>query len=847
MNMQLYKLNTIQNSHKRRYTKEELQEMTTFQLKNICLEERIIKGIINNLDRDRFINTIFKYRGAKNNYFIKEYKEDGFEKLKEMLKKYLGTRLSNRGQIRVPAKITLYPEIGINEEDIYKVTIEGNAVEEGNVLLVNENNELCGIFNLVQDEVKSDLYYLVLEKNSKIDKSTNRNYNLLFFPKEASEYIYRTYYSEELILPTNLKYYEVPLLNLEIKELEETTTVLGIDFGTSNSTAGVYLGGNYVENPCYNDLLNERIKLNEINFVKFRDVSAADERWIEVLPTVVYVEDCSDPENIKYSFGYEAQQNMKRNDYALNASAFRGIKRWVNDYSKVEEIFDEEGNTACIVRGELIRVYIKHVIEMAEHQFKCRFKNLHISSPVKLKQQFIDMFKEIMPEYKMEEEEALDEGIAVLFNTIENQIKNDNFDEGEEYKALIIDCGGGTTDLSSCKFTIEEGHISYKININTTYENGDTNFGGNNITHRIMQFMKIIFASYYKNESKLIEIDNLIDIADTDIFRCVDEMGVYKIYENFEKNYAEAEKVIPTRFKEYENSSRDEYERIKNNFYFLWEIADNMKKEFFLRTNILRNKFDYVIKKEESDLIITTLRKWNLSIRINNEFENVYEFPKIIFNVKEINKLIKADIYEVVRKFLEKFYESRELQDYSIIKLTGQSCRIDIFKEALKEFVPGKNIEFRQKKEDNEVVSDLKLSCLRGALRYLNAKKIGEIEVTIKNEVPIVPYSVSAFTYNKQEKMLICCDEKLHSEKGFISRPLRATEVEFYLKNAEEKLKHKYYYKNNFNEYKVISEEELTETYYEKIYQDEIDTIRNGEIRFLFLPMKKAGDFMWFQ
>ena len=206
-------------------------------------------------------------------------------------------------------------------------------------------------------------------------------------------------------------------------------------------------------------------------------------------------------------------------------------------------------------------------------------------------------------------------------------------------------------------------------------------------------------------------------------------MGVAKIYENFERCYQEAESIIPTRFKEYENRVRDDYKRVKNNYYFLWEIADNMKKEFFRKTNILRNKFDSSkIDEQESDLHITTLNKWSLSVLEDGKFRSIYEFPNVVFNIKEINKLIKADIYEVVRKFLEGIYQSGKLHDYSIIKLTGQSCRIDIFKEALKEFVPGRSIEFKQKREDDEGVPDLKLACLKGVLRYLTSKKVGDIE-----------------------------------------------------------------------------------------------------------------------
>ena len=56
---------------------------------------------------------------------------------------------------------------------------------------------------------------------------------------------------------------------------------------------------------------------------------------------------------------------------------------------------------------------------------------------------------------------------------------------------LVIDCGGGTTDLTSGRFRIENNRVSYIIDLETRYENGDTNLGGNNLTYRILQLLKL--------------------------------------------------------------------------------------------------------------------------------------------------------------------------------------------------------------------------------------------------------------------------------------------------------------------------------------------------------------------
>lgn len=59
------------------------------------------------------------------------------------------------------------------------------------------------------------------------------------------------------------------------------------------------------------------------------------------------------------------------------------------------------------------------------------------------------------------------------------------------------------------------------------------------------------------------------------------------------------------------------------------------------------------------------------------------------------------------------------MEEYSIIKLTGQSCKIDIFRDALKEFVPGRTIQFKRRSGDLTKDFELKMTCVDGALKYL--------------------------------------------------------------------------------------------------------------------------------
>ena len=594
-------------------------------------------------------------------------------------------------------------------------------------------------------------------------------------------------------------------------------------------------------------ILNNKIKLNEINFVKFPYIDDEKEGLSKIIPTSIYVANCKDKDNIKYLFGHEAKEQMKKNNYKGKGSVFQGIKRWINTYEQYEEIYDEYGNMVKVSRGELISAYIKNIIRTAEHQFKCKFNKIYISSPVKLKEQFIKMFQDIVSDYDIESENVLDEGIAVLYNTIVNQIQKGNFYDEEKYKALVIDCGGGTTDLSSCRFKIVESDISYKIDMKTAFENGDTNFGGNNITYRILQFMKIVYSRYYQSGER-IDIDELLPVADADIFRHVDQSGVESIYEVLEDYYQKAEYIIPTKYRKFENRPGEEYQKVKNNFHLLWELAENMKKDFYRRTSILRNKFKLgkEIDNKDHDLNITLLNNWELSIYKNQGriLETVNELPKVVFNIMEINKLIKGDIYDIVRKFLGKYYRNGEISEFSILKLTGQSCKIDLFKDALKEFVPGKSIEFKQKKTDEDYL-DLKLSCLRGIIKHVNSKTLGNIEISIENEAPIIPYSISAMDFIGNQNVIIENGEKLTQATGSIVKPLSAREVKFYLKNVEGELQKEYVYENQSVNYEEIVVEDLLDKYEGKINQEDTDPIQNNEVKyFVFTAEDKWGFYV---
>lgn len=171
------------------------------------------------------------------------------------------------------------------------------------------------------------------------------------------------------------------------------------------------------------------------------------------------------------------------------------------------------------------------------------------------------------------------------------------------------------------------------------------------------------------------------------------------------------------------------------------------------------------------------------------------------------------------------------LNNYSIIKLTGQSCRIDIFREALKEFVPGKCIEFKQHSSDNASIIELKLACVKGAIQYVNARKIGFTDVKLNYSMPMIPYSVTAYTHENEEVQLICSLDKVVTA-GYISRNRDIRQLELILKDGYGREKFRYNYRNELEQYQPVTYRDIERSYRGYIFQEDTDNITDREVKF---------------
>jgi hypothetical protein len=360
------------------------------------------------------------------------------------------------------------------------------------------------------------------------------------------------------------------------------------------------------------------------------------------------------------------------------------------------------------------------------------------------------------------------------------------------------------------------------------------NFGGNSLTYRIFQFLKILLAE------KLGGAAQGALSFDADPYRFVDAYGLVAYYEAFERRCEDAEAVVPTRFKNWEKQSRENYLHVKTNFYDLFRLAQTLKERFFGGKDVLALS---LLSKEERERDVRRGIKrddlsafffvphWTVSaVDREGNLKKMKAWPSLMITVREIESLLAADIYALMKKFLEKLFFESELRGLDSIKLTGQSCKIGLFRDVLKEFVPGLLLGYGSAEADKDNPYALKLACLSGALQYLQARKSGTVKVEMKRAQPFLPYLLSAHTHEGREKVLVnCLDEKRLS--GHVSRHFLELALPIHLKDSDGKAQYDFVYHADPNDFKPTSYEDIA-AIHPFVVQDETDKIVDGEIKF---------------
>ena len=801
MSRYTYTLNQNQKTEEHTtYKRKDLEKMTLFHLREICRKERVVVPSAQSADREGLIRLIMRFRGQKEYRHINTAQEGGLERLQEFVQNNK-VHITDKQQIRIPGTITLYQETGMNELDGYKVQSD-NKLYEGNLILIDE---LFQIYTCFYIQEINGIHYLFKGKGVPVRPLEKHQYFILYLPNERdSEFLYDCYYGNRVSVPGYVEGIRIPLLDIQEKEIVKADLPLVIDFGSSNTTMGI----------CLPD----------------GTTKIALDKGQTIIPSMIGVKGVLE-DKTEFVFGYEALALTGENYQDEDVTVFYDIKRWISDADRKQSVTLKNGYKYQIDRKEMLRAYLDYLIDLARQQFKCTFTCIQLLAPIRQKKKFEELFTQILPEYSVNCE--LDEGMAVLFNSINRMINQNQYEKDRWYHALIIDCGGGTTDLTSGLFRINNNRVSYIVDLETKYENGDTNFGGNNLTYRIMQLLKIriVFELGFMKKENFMGSENAFS------------------YEKLEQLYQQAEHYIPTLFRDYRERSREQYFFVKNNYYYLFEMAETIKKQFF------QSKFRYELyvstdKNNEEGAVF--LDRWKLSIIVDGLFDHIHESVEFPLYLNEIEELLRPDIYQLMEHFLDEKFEQGELQDYEMIKLTGQSCKSRLFTEALKQYVPGKRIQNTKHESDG---TELKMCCLEGALAYFLNCKRGYMKVNQRYQVGTLPYEIMALTHENKEKILIkSLDRENHI--GYISRFMIGNQLDLYLNNEQGERLKTYYFEYDTSKFEKTTQEEIDRCYQNTVIQEETDIILEGEMKFfvwvsrerwgfVVLPILREGELLY--
>jgi hypothetical protein len=339
----------------------------------------------------------------------------------------------------------------------------------------------------------------------------------------------------------------------------------------------------------------------------------------------------------------------------------------------------------------------------------------------------------------------------------------------------------------------------------------------------------------------LIDTQDIFENSAGDIYRFVDSNGVDSVYESLNNLFEESEKIIPTKFNDYKKVSPEDFIKVRSNFYLLWNMAENIKVSFYRDIGFF--KIDFSDYKPEIGSLIKKgkyISSFFINVYKNKSFQLHTDLPEAAITKDDVNILIKPDIYNIVKRFMEPLYLEGALHEFNFIKLTGQTCKIDIFRDALKEFIEGRIIQSSQRGKN---LRDFKLICLDGAIKYQNAKKIGLIAPSIKNSIPTLPYTITSFTHTGAEITMLSSLDGVETNNGFISRNIDTKYLELLLKNINNKVLHKYIFNIDTNNFAKTSYDEISSKYGDKIIQDNIDNIVNNEIKIFTYTLHDSWGF----
>lgn len=208
-----------------------------------------------------------------------------------------------------------------------------------------------------------------------------------------------------------------------------------------------------------------------------------------------------------------------------------------------------------------------------------------------------------------------------------------------------------------------------------------------------------------------------------------------------------------------------------------------MKIAFFKEDELATVSFQ---KDKDREIIVGDDENYYLYYNNGKTLEQVSaQLSDIEVTVFEIKRVIYGDIYNLLNNLLGDM-DSTNVKYY----LSGQSCKINLFHDLLKEFIPGKCMRLKNTASSG----DLKMNCIRGSIQYLADKDSGKIQSQFVMQMPELIYRVANCSDVSHEKDVLYLNEAGEMEIIASEKPFATTYQDFKVYDQHNVLKYSFRY-----------------------------------------------------
>ncbi len=769
----------------RRYTLDELREMGTFMLRDLCVSERIMTRSAGldpkRLKREELIELLFRYRGKEEELLADDFSEDSVSIIKS---------LSARAKL-APERLTAPGRLALKR---------GTPVSEAEDIFLEHGFSGTHFVGIISDGDGAVLAVFEVQENRltlsprrvspSLGAGVYRDLSVLLFDAPSSLRVIRAYNSQRAN-PAGERDLAAAMARLPILTVEEPGDCgepLTIDFGAgytcaaSGEPAGMGKAG--------------------IRAVVFEGGS-------RLCPSAAAVRRCVSGE-VRFCFGYEAWRLLKQGGCAGGMTFFHSLKRYLFE-ERTLEVCDADGNAALVSSDALLKGFLEYLVGVAQGEHGVKYKKICFLLPEKRAGLALDRFRALLPDYEVEG--VCSESVNSVYDAIARQAGS--ADAGSA-RVLAFHCGAGSSSLTSCEYETDNTRVAYRVCLKERYLNGDSSFGGNRLTSLIFMYLKIrVMLSVTGSE------EEALDEGFLDAYSLVDQYGgTEKIYERFTALYERAEETVPTRFGRLRESA--EYKR--QNFYRLWLLAEGLKTAFFsgvpVNTIALPDRFAAIsaahVRTPEG------LAERRLDFTVHKD---------------ALELLLAPEIYRVVKRLIEPLCDEDGILSGYGIRFTGMSCQLPVFRDALREFTVGRRA--RVKKGADE----LKLRALNGAIIRGQMQESGRMIPALEKEEAAIAYSVTTQAHDGSVVRIVSDRDAGREVFGCVTRHAATRRVVFAIRDALGNAAGEREVSLDIRLFEETTYDRLFGAYPAFLpYQGDFDSIGEDEIR-LFVYRERDWDF----